>query len=370
MVLLLPWIAWTFGVRASEATENRPLAEPPTVEPGSIVDETFYAALDQYLVDHLPLRQEAAAAVNAGLYAVSGESPVEDAFVQRDGTWFLSEDFLLACDGDFDVDRLAATFRAWSEASGGEVDLRLVVAPDKSSIADGEPTTRTRIADNCQVQREAGLRAAFAGSDAFVDVWTPMRAAVAAGAGSVGGEPEPWYFVNDSHWTFRGAAEMSAAIVESLGVPFDRDAVEPFGEFRLVGDVTRRLGLEREEVVPQRMSVRPGVEGSVETERFVAAEGVRIHRSTSADPASPLVPGRTVVLHDSMGNYAEPTLAPYFEHVEFVHWGDLDAGGFFDRVAEADHVVIEVVQRDVYVRTARELNDPAFGERMAAALRR
>jgi len=299
--------------------------------------------------------------INEALYALWGESPVENAFVSRDGVWTLSEDFLDACVGPFPAADLRDRVHAWERASDGTVDVVVVVAPDKSSIRNGDLGPRSRLADNCQVQRERELSQAFAADDSLLDLWAPLRAREASGDPGL-------YFTNDSHWTGIGASSFAEALVDRFAPNlFDRSAIAPADTATVTGDVTARLGWERDEVIDRLVSARPDIETELEIEPTPSGQGVRTYGSTSSGSAA-LIPGTTVVVHDSMGNYAEGMLAPYFERVQFVNWNDLASGEFLPLAAHADRIVFQTVQRALVARTNDPLLSASFDDALRAAI--
>lgn len=373
LLLLAPLIALLLGVRPSEAREGKPIASAPPFSVGKTFDASYYAMVDVFILDNMPLRQESAAAINASIYAVTGESPVEAAFVSRDDIWFLREDFTIPCVEQSRPEELSSAVQKWEASSKGTTDFIVVVAPDKSTIINENVTARTRLARGCQMAQMEQLRAAFEGTDNLIDVWTPLTAAYTDWLAD-GEASDPLYFSNDSHWTFRGARVMVETVLESLNAgPFEPSNPLHQSERTLVGDITRRLGLERTETVPEHTVNRANVQTKRVVDTTPSRQGVRKYTSTAgvqpdlASDAAALVPGRTVILHDSMMKYAEAMLAPYFEHVEFIHWDDLYGGDFFGRVADADRVIIETVQRRISL-SEQALLDPTFADRMTASV--
>jgi hypothetical protein len=360
-LILAPAILGVVGLRASAERENRPLLDWPALSIDDALDSERYSDIEAFLTDHLPLRQESAAAINRAIHAVTGESPVEDAFVDSSGVWNLSEDFLDACIGNFRADELAERVESWEAASNGTTDIVIAVAPDKSSILIEDFGARNRLADTCQVQREQMLRDAFATSDDLLDLWSPLRARAAD-------DEDRLFFRNDSHWTSSGAISMADAVVElfSPGL-FDPSDLRPTDEVIVTGDVTRRLGWEEDEATDRLVAARESVTTEVEVTPSTSGQGVRTYSSVSTTPGR-LVPGSTVVVHDSMGNYAEGMLAPYFERVQFVNWNDLAAGEFLALVPSADRIVFETVQRAMYPRVDDPLLAGAFDDAMRNAL--
>lgn len=86
----------------------------------------------------------------------------------------------------------------------------------------------------------------------------------------------------------------------------------------MLGDLTRLQGWDRRELVQSIKSVRPGVIVT-ESKLFGGDFGKdsRSFRATSSGPY--LIPGHTVILHDSFFERAADLLAPYFEEITFVH---------------------------------------------------
>jgi hypothetical protein len=360
-LILSPWVLGALGLRASAERENRPLLEWPELRAGDILDGGQFADIEAFATDHLPLRQESAGAINWALHAATGESPVENAFVDADGVWTLSEDYLEPCVGVFRAAELSETVDAWEAASLGRTDVVITVAPDKSSVLDDDLGLRNRLADSCQVQREQVLRDAFATSDDLLDLWSPLRARTGAGEGGL-------FFINDSHWTSSGAISMADELV-GLFAPglFEPGDIRPTDPATVTGDVTRRLGWERDETIDRLVYAREGVSTDLEIVPSTSGQGIRVYTSVSSQPGQ-LIEGTTVIVHDSMGNYAEGMLAPYFERVEFVNWNDLAAGEFLPLVPSADRIVFETVQRAMYTRTDDPLLSTDFDQAMRAAL--
>ncbi len=360
-LILSPWVLGVLGVSASAERENRPLAELPEWSTDDVLDSAQFAEYEAFVTDHLPLRQESAAAINWALHAATGESPVENAFVDSSDVWNLSEDFLDACVGEFPASGLADTVARWEAASGATTDIVIMIAPDKSSVLTEDFGARNRIAGTCQVAREQQLRDAFAEGDDLLDLWSPLRERAAEGDDKI-------YFQNDSHWTALGSLTMAAALIDEFSADlFDPTHIASVDSATVTGDVTRRLGWERDENVGGLVSDRPGVSTDLEIVPTPSGQGVRKYTSSAAQPDE-LIAGTTVIVHDSMGNYAEAMLAPYFESVIFVNWNDLASGEFLPLVPSADRIVFETVQRAMYPRANDPLLDPEFGQALRSAL--
>ena len=73
-------------------------------------------------------------------------------------------------------------------------------------------------------------------------------------------------------------------------------------------------------------------------------------------------------MHDSMMNFVERQLAPYFEEAVFIHWDDLNRAGFVDRVVDADNVIMMRVEREVHRTIAGQMLNDAFATSLVEAL--
>ena len=80
----------------------------------------------------------------------------------------------------------------------------------------------------------------------------------------------------------------------------------------MLGDLTRLQGWDRRELVQSIKSARPGI--IVTESKFFGGDFGKDSRSFRATSSGPyLIPGHTVILHDSFFERAADLLAPYFE---------------------------------------------------------
>lgn len=360
-LLLVPWLAGVAGSRPT-TVDNRPLGSFPEFGPAAVSDGSFFSALDTFVLDHMPLRQRLAGDWSTAQYAATGWSPAENVFIGTDGTLFLSQDFLSACEFEYDPTTVTDRVSQWDAlAADRGAAVMLVIAPDKGAIRTDLYSGRAGLARDCSERRRSEWTAGMVGARAFLPLWDELRVAQA-------GQDASLYYHYDSHWTFEGAGVFARLLVDRLqpGI-WDPDDVVEREVQSVKADIARRLGWSRIEDRPVLASERADVRTDFDERDVDGVRTVRRYRSTS-ETAS-LIPGSTIVLHDSMMNFAELQLAPYFEDVTFVHWRDVDASGFFDLVAEADRLVIEVVERSSHIEATRFFLDPTIDARMREALR-
>jgi len=170
------------------------------------------------------------------------------------------------------------------------------------------------------------------------------------------------YFRDDTHQNWHGRSVMAETIVNSLQpgiwqpeyLHHGRTITYPGDLLQLAGITS--LPLRQKEVLAVS---RPGVtprrvhfEGEV-YENFLDVDAdpygwqypVRAEFETTGE--SDLIPGRTLILHDScIGSIARPLLRPYFEDVEFIHYDDATPEMIDQSMKEYDAIVLEIVERN------------------------
>ncbi|MFT7474916.1 MAG: hypothetical protein ACI81L_001848 [Verrucomicrobiales bacterium] len=360
-VLVAPWIAGAFGA-SSDTVERRAPAPRPSFDGDAVFDAATFSGLNDYIRDRTPLRGTAAGWANRAWLQLgaSGDATV----VEGPGaTMFLAEDFTRPCTREYELDDMVDRFDAYSEAAetGGKEWLFLV-ASDKGAILDHRLGGRASIAATCSREARAEFRGALDLTGASVDLAPSLIAADKA-------VPGRWYYEHDSHWTFEGGGLVAGDIVERFAPDiYDPKVIRKIERaLPINGDIYRRLSIEKTLDVPDpvRVSMRPDVTTDRSEGELIGTRTVRTYRS---EGEGEVVAGRTVVVHDSMMNFVERQLAPYFEEIVFIHWDDLDKAGFFDRVADSDRVILMRVEREAHRTIRGLLLADEFGQSFVEAL--
>lgn len=345
-VLGVPMVATLAGAGRS-TVDNRGAADAPAWDDGAALgDVATYEQLGRYVSDRFALRSVAVRSA-ARLDELLWRADTAQVRRGRDGWLFLDASLRRWCEAPLaPLDAIEAFERTIASLEAGGRRGLLAIAPEKSSIYPGQLSDRAARDGACSAELVAEARADLAGRPWYVDLYEPLLAA-AGDAQAVGAAP--LYHPRDTHWSPQGAALYAAAVVAALDpAAWTASALEAGAPRDFVPDLTRLLGLARTERETPLLVRRPGVH----TER--SAEDPPTFRSTS-DASSPLVPGRTVVVHDSFGLGAFDLLAPSFAEVTFVHWDELERAEVAALLDAADTVVIEVAERTV-VQRAQELD--------------
>ncbi len=108
-------------------------------------------------------------------------------------------------------------------------------------------------------------------------------------------------------------------------------------------DLYRLMGISRNTTVPVYQVLRDDVTIRAKTEKSPSGRGVAVFRAWST--TAPMIKGRTLVVNDSFISRAEGLLAPYFTHLEVMHWSDFLTAVQQDDLPGFDRIIIETVQR-------------------------
>lgn len=364
---------WLLHPPLPGGNENRAETGFPALTPESLARTTNYRQTDAALRDRLALRQYVVQAIGQTARDRMGTSLNPEVVMGSTGVPFLSEDFTLPCQYDFEpgpVDAGLRELRALGQRTGKTITV--AIAPDKSSILTAELGRRASALLACSDRVRKSTEAAWGHTPATSPVlttWKQLSAEQAAHPGEV-------FQRGDSHWTSQGALVWSQALIGRLIAQGEapraleraptatRAPDEPADS-----DLYRLMGIRRGETVPVWRVTRPGVKITTRSLASPSGHGIAVFHSSSTTAA--LIPGRTLVINDSFISRAEGELAPYFSDLEVVHWSDFLTDVAAGRVPHFDRIILETVQRGwpqrsgwletgqpVHNALAQELNRP------------
>lgn len=351
--LIVPALLMAARIRPA-AIENRPLLKAPPVTLGSLLDTSWYAAIDRFLADNVAVRPLAVRIRGEAYWRLGGTGNA--AVVRGKDPWLFSiEEIQPRCDlGPADIagalDRTKAMFAARVQ------DFRFLVAPDKHVVYPDKLDPAMPYPAACTDERRTAMRAAIGDRSTFaIDGWAAVLAARSA-------KPDGplLYYTEDSHWTTSGAMPAIRALIRSFGPDLWSDAdVVPGRPKRAVMDLARQLGLRRAETVPS-VTIRPTVD-IVRTpiDLPVATNNAKAVYRITATGDRPLVPGRTVIVYDSFFGLNMAAVAPFFAESIWIHIGDLqNHPEIAALIGPADRVILERVERGLYFTKIDELLRP------------
>lgn len=371
------------GVRA-EAFENRKLASPPRMSQGWGI----FGQTTKYLVDRLPMRQEAIEintwkSLNifktAPRYGSNGGNSgalpfgVKEKEVKRDekreAAPATASQVLVGRSGwlylQGDIDRACSPFLPWDEAvsrwerlgkmlreSGRNVVV--VIPPDKSTIYPQHLPKGMKTRE-CMEDGKKALWNQVESSDE--PSLLGLRASVKAEATQA---DQPLYYLKDSHWNTYGSLVFVREVTNKIGPEkIDDRNIEVGNKVERTGDLSSLLGSpENDNEVPSYL-VRPGVKpGPVSLEKLPG--GGELSVTQIKNPGQlPTLPGRTLFIHDSYGIGPFGGIQQQAEEFAAGQWYNTKPEDLAVAMAGADHLVLENVEREVTYR-ALEILTPAF----------
>ncbi len=376
----------------SQVNENRRLAEFPSLANGW----GFLTGLSPWANDHLAFKSQAIDASDFISRNIFGEPPRFNRDVQapaagpvappppppkpsdpdlepdpqqrgafpqvlegRSGWLYLGFDSQGKCQPSQSLDEIVANLRRLRQAveqSGRK--FTLVVAPDKSTMVP-DYLPRNYGGKECSAKARTQFWSRMVTELGIVD----LRPALQGEAVRLG---RPAYFQLDTHWTFSGGLTMTRAIA---------DRIEPGRSS--TWQVTDGLDWSGPADLPTLL----GSSGQNSTNRYRLAPDGRGDRANwiNTDFRSPLtyqstavdgmVTQRTAMIADSYTQFASGYLAATFSQISITHVEALikDTQGVADRLAGADTVVVEIVERHLSAGVS-PITNPAYVDTLAATL--
>lgn len=394
----VPAIAWVGGQRA-KPFENRPLAGLPSLSRGWGV----FDGLNQWSIDHLPLRDDAvklrtsvyrdvfsqtppqtlaagpvglgSTGALGGLVAKANEGLPRDrqAVPGKDGWLFYGQEFVNACRPQARIATVLAGLRRFSDIvrrSGRR--LVIVIVPDKSGMEPGKlpgDLPEKACTARAHAARLAALRAAR------IPGWIDIEARLRRRQRELGA---PIYLPRDTHWTQEGSLVYARTVVDALAPGLWRTArIVPDGEASYVPDTARQVGDTTRSSEPAFRVERPGVPVPLVGRVMELPPYWFFTRSTVRGAGRRVIRGPAVVYGDSYDFRALPKLQPFFARLTHVPEliapyiaGQLPEGQ--DRavreIARARVVVLEQAERIFWGVRPAATWDPVFLDKLERAL--
>jgi hypothetical protein len=246
------------------------------------------------------------------------------------------------------MDRALATLRALSNAEPDR--FYLAPPPDKVSIYP-EPLCTHRWIYEAKLSEREALQNYFAtsSSPALIDTWSPLRAEKIRSS-------RPLYFRTDTHHNNAGALIYARTLIDSIAPGSWGDAAITFGApVSSRRDLVELAGLPgpTEADIPFTMQ-RPGVRADacyafgeeIDCADIFSPPRYRIRVRAVSSERLPLIPGRTLIIHDSfVHGFLKPVLWQYFEDLSYIVFDDIELDELAASFATYDRIIISRVER-------------------------
>ncbi len=321
-LLLLP-IAWMpFAKEAS--TENRVLAEMPSVTVDGRINAKYFSQVDAFFQDHFAFRSTMVNAFGHLMTDVFHESPNDKVIVGKNG-WLYFSETLGDYDGstrlsDAEIRRIALVLRQMGQSSGAV--FLVAIAPNKNTLyPQYMPDSFRKTALPSNLERLY----MYEGID-FVDLRPVLTG------------NDPLYYRTDTHWNARGARAAAKAIMEAItertGAYVQRDWQNaPYTQSFRTGDLARMIypyATGEADVVFSDTS-----QEFVTVGRYKSPEDINIVTSGGS------VGLRVFMLRDSFANALLPYFSNGYSDVAYTRQMPFPLNAAMD----SDIIVLEIAER-------------------------
>lgn len=349
LALLIPGVGTPFlAKRSADAIQRHERRVPAKLGVwtglATLIRPEYFSSVSDWLSDRLAFRTEFVTFKHTVDAKVLHHERIGEVHIGRDGWLFFDRSveggFRLPDLVDKSLDRLTAFL---DPSSGRHANVMFIVAPDKLSLYPEKLSDHTAkiIAEQADARQEFEQFFRSRDGQGVIDMWSRHRSEMAASG-------EDTYWSQDTHHNPRGQVLMARSMVEYFALDaWWPEAARPDPEpGRREGDLARLANIAYPEMVFQNYlppttdrrieKLTPEVFGSQTTEYRVTTRG------------RPLVPGRTLLLHDSFGVEMRWLIPWFFEDITMVNinYANVRSGDFQAACANYDNIIVEVVERN------------------------
>ncbi|MBQ6662319.1 MAG: hypothetical protein IJM69_02170 [Firmicutes bacterium] len=336
---------------------NESHAETPRIWQDGTVNQSIAADLEAWAVQKVGLRTELLEAEARLQAACFHTSSVENVIVGEDGWLYFRDttnDYLgVRKLSDRQIFNLVHTMELANEAMQKEGrNFRLAVAPNKNSLYDHMPYQYRKI--SAEGDADALLQAAGE-APWLVDLFTVFQS-----------RPEELYYKTDTHWNSEGAELVAGEILAALGRPGEPLSAAGYTvrENAMTGDLEKMLyPLAGKNEAVWEFTKEPLWHYTTRT---------RNTEQPHIETENPSGSGRLLMFRDSFANNLIEHFSDAYAYAVYEKTLPFDLGMAAE--TEADDVVIEIAERNIYLLqeeglqfTAPLRTEPELLEAAAAA---
>ena len=351
-----PILAYAGGHRGAPV-ENR----PPTDFSELTVSWDGFSILSKFISDRIPLRSRAIKSdgwIDQHVFQEDpafggGSSPL--VIHGTDGYLFLAEDFNNACGPTGTIDGAIANLISLSEIilDSGRKPL-MMVPPNKSTLMS-QFLPQDLAKKDCWTSFTNALWGSLQNTDipGYIDLRSLFE-------NETSRTREPQYLRKDSHWNSAGSfVAIKAAVNYYDSQVWKDDQIKYSGLTTYVGDLTTLEGLPENDQSGSFDLNRSDI-SEISREVYSPDLGNLNLRIRQSGPSASLVKGKTLLISDSFGEVSLHRIAPFFEELTFMHFGNWEPALFAKLISEADNVWIMGVERYFTWRLTDMIGSPVF----------
>ncbi|MBR6275168.1 MAG: hypothetical protein IKR27_09205 [Lachnospiraceae bacterium] len=239
LILIIPAVMMPFSKNSGDS-EKRELAKAPSLVKEGRLNEDFREELDQYLSDHIGLRNAMVTLSNRVMGGIFSESAVDSVIKGKDGWLFFAEDkndyLNVATISKRNAVNIARSYRMVQDNLKKQgSDFVFAVVPNKSSLYDKLPYYYVPLDEkgNIELVQEAFEKEGVK----YADLYAGLKKA-----------DEVLYLKTDTHWDYKGALYGFNMIMDAAGFAHEDFSDTSFTEKKdHVGDLSLMLYSDKAE---------------------------------------------------------------------------------------------------------------------------
>ncbi len=335
--------------------ENRtPNSFPALNSASNLIDANWWASVSRAMEDRVPYREQVTR-LHQGLFARDQVELLNDQVIRGQDDWLFYYDSLANTLGSIDdTQKALSSIDQFLENSSFKADLYFVAAPDKAGIYPEMLSSHALdLFVSSKPQRELMYRwFSSPGYPERLDVWTPMHQLKAS-------SQEIIYEPGGSHYNSLGAMVLAKAMIDAVDPTlWDSTEIAPIWTRTFTPDLAKMGGLlDYKDTVTKLQVRRDGVEITAlwdndqlyDSPEYLSIDTIEYNhtrRVTQQSSDRQLIPGKTLVVHDSfIASYLYPTISQFFEDIKFIHVGHLSPAQLRQALDQYDRVYFESVER-------------------------
>ncbi|HEV2780600.1 MAG TPA: hypothetical protein VGX25_14515 [Actinophytocola sp.] len=277
----------------------------------------------------------------------------------RDGWLYLGFDTQGKCQPSQSMDEIVANLKRLRQAvEGSGRTFVLAVAPDKSTMVPEYLPSRYG-GKECAAKVGAQFWGRLTTEVGLLDLRAPLRdESIRLG--------RPVYFQQDTHWMFDGGLTMTRALADRVQPGRTSSwRVLPGSTWQGNADLPTLIGTSGQN---SAMRYRLAPDGRDDRTNWINSD-FRTPLIYQSAPVDGMVTKRVAMIADSYTQFATGFLAATFADISITHVERLntDAQGMANRMADADTVVVEVVERHLAAGVS-PITNPAYLDTISATL--